>query len=252
MSGLCPRIDYRPQWGNDGKAPIHLGCHYTTQPLKRQCLVRQALRLGSGQAHHRRFDRPFGCARHRYSGQGRKRGWPRPGQVAQVLHPTPTILPDPITVVHEVKSLARLETIQYSVEKIVTAETGQAFLSVLFGDRLLFVAHGVVIAGVDLAQFTAGDVYIEDGILFVQLPEPEIFVATLDNEKSYIYDRQIGFLRRGDVALETAARKVAEEEIEKAAISDGILEQAEQNAELFLMRMFTQLGFPEVVFTEKE
>jgi hypothetical protein len=44
MSGLCPRIDYRPQWGNDGKIPIHLGCHYTTHPLKRQCLVRQALR----------------------------------------------------------------------------------------------------------------------------------------------------------------------------------------------------------------
>lgn len=173
-------------------------------------------------------------------------------QVAQVLHPTPTILPDPITVVHEVKSLARLETIQYSVEKIVTAETGQAFLSVLFGDRLLFVAHGVVIAGVDLTHFSADDIYVEDGILFVQLPEAEIFVATLDNEKSYIYDRQIGFLRKGDVELESAARNVAEVEIGKAALSDGILVQAERNAEDFLSRLFTQLGFPDVVFVETD
>jgi hypothetical protein len=45
MSGLCPNIDYRSQWGNDGKVPIHLGCHYTTQPVQRQCLVRQVLRL---------------------------------------------------------------------------------------------------------------------------------------------------------------------------------------------------------------
>ncbi len=171
-------------------------------------------------------------------------------QVAQVLHPTPTILPDPVTVVREVSSLARLETIQYSVEKVVTADAGQEFLKVLFGDRLLLVAHGIVIAGVDLAKFSADDIYIENGLLFIRLPDAEIFVATLDNDQSYIYDRQIGFLRRGDVDLETAARRVAEDEIEKGAIVDGILEQAQENAESFLERMFFQMGFPEVVFID--
>jgi hypothetical protein len=173
-------------------------------------------------------------------------------QVAKVLHPTPTILPDPVTIVHEVRSLARLETIQYTVEKVVTADTGQEFLKVLFGDRLLLVAHGFVIAGVDLAQIGPEDLWVEGGVLYVQLPEAEIFVATLDNEKSYIYDRQVGFLRRGDVDLETAARRVAEEEIEKGAIEDGILDQAKLNAENFLSRMLMQLGFPEVIFVEGE
>jgi hypothetical protein len=173
-------------------------------------------------------------------------------QVAKVLHPTPTILPDPVTIVHEVRSLARLETIQYTVEKVVTADTGQEFLKVLFGDRLLLVAHGFVIAGVDLAQIGPEDLWVEGGVLYVQLPEAEIFVANLDNEKSYIYDRQVGFLRRGDVDLETAARRVAEEEIEKGAIEDGILEQAKLNAENFLSRMLMQLGFPEVIFVEAE
>ena len=62
----------------------------------------------------------------------------------------------------------------------------------------------------------------------------------------------MGFLRRGDVDLETAARRVAEEEIEKGAIEDGILEQARLNAENFLSRMLLQLGFPEVIFVESE
>jgi CHASE1-domain containing sensor protein len=84
------------------------------------------------------------------------------------------------------------------------------------------------------------------------LPEPEIFVATLDNDQSYIYDRQIGFLRRGNVELETAARQVAEDEIGRAAINDGILEQAEQNAKQFLLRLFVQLGFPDVVFVDSD
>ena len=173
-------------------------------------------------------------------------------QVAQVLHPTPTILPDPVTIVHEVRSLARLETIQYSVEKVVTADSGQEFLKVLFGDRLLLVAHGVVIAGVDLAQMGPEDLWVEGKVLYARLPKAEVFIATLDNEKSYIYDRQIGFLRRGAVDLETAARRVAEHEIEKGAIEDGILEQARLNAENFLSRMLLQLGFPEVIFVGVE
>ena len=173
-------------------------------------------------------------------------------QVAKVLHPTPTVLPDPVTIVHEMRSLARLETIQYTVEKVVTAELRQEFLKVLFGDRLLLVAHGVVIAGVDLAQVGPEDLWVENDVLYVRLPETEVFIASIDNEKSYIYDRQVGFLTKGDVDLETAARRVAEEEIENAAIEDGILELAQQNAENFISRMLLQLGFPEVIFVVGE
>lgn len=169
-------------------------------------------------------------------------------QVANALHPTPTILPDPVTIVHEVRSLARLETIQYSVEKVITAETGQGLFAFLVGDKILFVAHGTVIAGVDLQKLQAEDLRIVDGVLHVKLPAAEIFVATLDNDQSYIYDRQLGFLARGNQDLETAARRAAEDEIEKAALEDGILVQAQTNAENFLYQFFLKLGFPEVIF----
>jgi len=169
-------------------------------------------------------------------------------QVSLVLHPTPTILPDPVTVINQVRSLARLETIQYSVEKVISAETGQGALAVLFGDKLLFVAHGVVIAGVDLEKLGPKDMWVENGVLYVRLPEPELFIATLDNEKSYVYDRATGLLTHGDVNLETSARRAAEQEIEKAALEDGILEQAGQNAENFMYRLLRDLGYPEVIF----
>jgi hypothetical protein len=174
-------------------------------------------------------------------------------QVAGILHPTPTILPDPVTIVREVRSLARLETIQYTVEKVITAETGQGALGFLFGDRLLFIAHGVVIAGVDLDRLTPDDIRIDaDGRAYLRLPEPEIFVATLDNEQSYVYDRDTGLLTRGDITLEAAARKAAEDEIRKAALEDGILEQAQHNAESTLYRMLRALGIPDVIFVTED
>jgi uncharacterized protein YoxC len=55
-------------------------------------------------------------------------------QMAEWMHPTPTVLPDPVTIIHEVRALARLETIQYTVEKVITAQVNQGVLGPLFGD----------------------------------------------------------------------------------------------------------------------
>lgn len=173
-------------------------------------------------------------------------------QVAQVLNPTPTILPDPVTIIHSVRSLARLETIQYSVEKVITAESGQGPFGFLFGDRLLLVAHGIVIAGIDLEKLSPQDLQLQGGVLSVRLPPAEIFIATLDNEKTYVYDRETGLLNKGNVQLETDARRAAEDEIRKAAIEDGILSQAEKNAEAYLLRLFLQLGYKDVVFIREQ
>jgi hypothetical protein len=173
-------------------------------------------------------------------------------QVAQVMNPTPTVIPDPITIIHQVRNLARLETIQYSVEKVITAETRQGTFGFLFGDRLLFVAHGEVIAGVDLAKLEPDDLWIQNGVLYARIPAPEIFVVRLDNERSYVYDRNLGALARGDVDLETAARRVAEEEIGRAALEGDILDMAGQNAENFLLRLFMNLGYPDVIFVDPD
>lgn len=165
-----------------------------------------------------------------------------------VLNPTPTILPDPVTIVHEIRSLARLETIKFSLEKIITAETHQGAFEWLVGDRLIFVAHGEVIAGIDLNKLDPEDLLVRDGVLYVQLPEAEIFVVAIDNQQSYVYDRETGLFTHGEVNLETEARRAAEIEIESSALEDGILDLAAQNAESFLDRLFRDLGFLEVIF----
>lgn len=169
-------------------------------------------------------------------------------RMAQILNPTPTIIPNPMTVIHEVRSLARLETIQYTMEKVITAEEGQNNLGFLFGDRLLFVGHGRVIAGVDMARMRPEDMWVEGEALYVRMPPAEVFIVALDNEKSYVYDRETGLLSKGDVNLERAARMAAEQEILSGAMEDGILNQAQQNAESYMERMLRGLGYQNVIF----
>jgi hypothetical protein len=169
-------------------------------------------------------------------------------QVASLLHPTPTILPDPVTIINQVQALARLETIRYTVEKVITAETNQGALAALFGDRLLFVAHGYVVAGIDMSKIKSTDIWLEGNILEVRLPAGEILVATLDNEKSYVFDRRTGLFTKDNSALETQARQVAEQEIRKSALEDGILDQAMANAQTYLRWFFESLGYTQIVF----
>ena len=173
-------------------------------------------------------------------------------QVSNLLNPTPTIIADPITYINEVRALARLETIQYSIEKVITGETGGGTFQALFGDKILFVGHGTVIAGIDMEKLQPEDMRFENGVLTVKLPPAEIFIATLDNEKSYVYDRETGILAKPDVNLETLVRQRAEEEIRTAAINDGILEQAQTNAEAYLFKFFAALGYPNTIFIDDQ
>lgn len=171
-------------------------------------------------------------------------------QMSNLLHPTPTIIPDPVTYINEVRALARLETIQYSIEKVITGETGGGTFQALFGDKILFVAHGTVIAGIDMAKIQPEDMRFENGVLTVRLPPAELFIATLDNEKSYVYQRDTGVLAQPDANLETLVRQSAEEEIRKAALEDGILQQAQLNAEAYLFKFFAALGYPNTIFVQ--
>jgi broad specificity phosphatase PhoE len=149
-----------------------------------------------------------------------------------------------------VRALARLETIQYTVEKVITAETNQGTFGFLFADKLLLVAHGTVIAGVDLGKLKPEDMWLDGSVLNVRLPSAEVFIATLDNDKTYVYERDTGVLRSPDQNLETLARQSAEQEIQKAAIDDGILNIARQNAETYLTRFFLSLGYADVIFVQ--
>ncbi len=56
-------------------------------------------------------------------------------------------------VVQRIQRLQRLETVVYSMEKIVTGSQENAYLPrMLAGERILLIVHGEVVAGIDLGR----------------------------------------------------------------------------------------------------
>jgi len=153
------------------------------------------------------------------------------------------------TVVDRIQSLQRLETIVYTMDKIVTGEKQSSILpDFLAGDRLLLMVHGEVIAGIDFQTLQASDVQISGKKMRVRLPRAQLLVTKLDSDKTRVYSRQTGVLVPTDPNLETQVRQEAEQELRRSALADGILQKAQENARSTITSLVQSMGFAEVQF----
>jgi uncharacterized protein DUF4230 len=151
------------------------------------------------------------------------------------------------TVVQQIQQLQRLETVVYSMEKIVTGSQESRFLPrLLSGDRLLLIVHGDVTAGVDLAALDPSNVTVSGKSVELKLPEPTIFATRVDNGRTRVYARETGLFSSPDPELESETRREAERQLTQAALDGGILKAAATNARTTLTSLLQGLGFESV------
>lgn len=154
-------------------------------------------------------------------------------------------------VVEKIQRLSRLETVVYSLDTVVEGnKTSPVLPDVLAGDKLLLVVHGQSIAGIDLSKLKPEDVKIDgqngNETIQVTLPASELFVTTLDNDHTRVYARTTGLLVPADQNLETDTRAKAQQQLQQAALSDGILDAARKNARATVTVLLYSLGFQHV------
>jgi hypothetical protein len=150
------------------------------------------------------------------------------------------------TVVDRIQRLQRLETVVYTMDKLVTGAKENVLPDFLTGDRLLMMVHGEVVAGIDLSGLKASDVRVEGKRVHVHLPAPQVFMTRLDSAKTRVYSRQTGLLVPTDPNLETQVRQEAERQLLEAAMADGILRNAQVNAGATIRSLLQGLGFEEI------
>lgn len=151
-------------------------------------------------------------------------------------------------VVNQIRDLKRLETVQFTVDKVVSGERASLLPTVLTGDKILLVVRGEVVAGEDFSKLPASAISLQGRVLKIKLPPAEIFSARIDNSRTRVFSRQTGLLVTADPNLESEVRQTAEKDIQEAAISDGILNIAAQNARTTLSALAQPLGFDRIEF----
>jgi Protein of unknown function (DUF4230) len=151
------------------------------------------------------------------------------------------------TVVMQIRRLARLESVSYSVDKMVSGDLeGRILPAILTGDRVLLEVHGEAVAGVDLSQLTPSSVQVSGRTVRVQLPPAQIFNVALDEAKTHVYERQTGLLVPVDPSLEGEVRAHAVEDLRQSALAAGILDKAKANACATVTKLLLGLNFGQV------
>jgi hypothetical protein len=154
---------------------------------------------------------------------------------------------DQPTVVRQVQRLQRLETVNYTMDKIISGEHSNQYLpKFLAGDRLLLIVHGEAVAGINLASLQASDVTVRGDRVSIHLPAAEVFSTRIDNAKTRVYSRDTGLFSAPDPNLESEVREEAERQLGQAALQDGILANATENAKTTITGLLRGFGFREV------
>ncbi|UNU72874.1 DUF4230 domain-containing protein [Moraxella nasovis] len=157
-------------------------------------------------------------------------------------------------VVTQIQSLSRLESVAYGVDTIITAQK-QGTWQRLWQDEQkgIFVAHGRVLAGVDLSKITADMVQVSydtqsnpavapHAHVVITLPPSEVFEVFLDEIQ--VYDWQTGLFGAvdNDPKLLTQAQTSAKAEVLNKACQGDIMALAGKNASEQMQGLFMLTG----------
>jgi hypothetical protein len=150
-------------------------------------------------------------------------------------------------ILDRVVQLQQLTTIRQNYALTITSERDMPPpLRALYGQSLLFVAVGHVEAGIDLAQLTEANIVTTGDTVQITLPSPTLFNCFLDENQSYIVQRNDGVFAPRNPQIDNETRRYAISQIREAALTNEILQQAAQEAEVTLSELGVILGAGQV------
>lgn len=161
--------------------------------------------------------------------------------------------------IEQIKDLSSLATSQAYVKAVIEKEDNQLFGKEINKNlpgtkrKFLLIIPGTVTAGVDLAGITDSHLQVNeaDKTIKITLPAAEVIQEpTLNFDQAQVYSVE-GIFR--DEVNWNEAYELAEEAkgiVKEEAISQGLIEIAEQNAERTLTEFFSALGYKAVITYE--
>lgn len=160
------------------------------------------------------------------------------------MTPTPTPVPPP-----KWSELGKLASIEYTAQTVVERERNRPGVGgVLLGkDRIVLLAAGRVLMGIDLDKILPTDVQMSGDAITVTLPAIELLAVELLPEQSRIFDSQKSWLFSEYQGLELEAMDEARRKLrDEASRNIQMRRIAESQARLQVMEFLRKAGFRNV------
>lgn len=152
----------------------------------------------------------------------------------------------PELAVPQMTNISELGTVEYLVTKSIEADENSSWYKI--GDRkIIFSCDASIVAGVDMSNFDANSIKVDQKgrSVSLELPEPEIL--SLDITREHKEWEKVGKLRWKFTPQEKLAlKKQAELEIRESLNDMNILNDAKDNARMFITNLMKSAGFEKV------
>ena len=164
--------------------------------------------------------------------------------------------------VYKIRDIGQLSTTEYTVGKIIKVDDSNYDLTDFeweewtelpklpqYGDRRILIScKSKVKAGVDLSKIKDEDIKVVGNTIEIKLPPAEITSFSMDprSVRTQMEDLS-GYTDPFSEEEKTNFLKQGEEAIKADLYDYGILEDANDNAEAFLIDFYKQLGYDKVV-----
>lgn len=154
------------------------------------------------------------------------------------------------TEVYQIRAIGTLSTTEYTLGKIIKwNDEGEWYK---FGDRKILIScKATVKAGVNLNAIKESDIEVDGKKITIQLPPPEIVSFEMNPDLIRTEMTDVNGLRSDFSQVDKSkALQKGEESIRKDLRKLHILDEAEQNAKIFIIDFYKNLGFEQVIVHE--
>lgn len=159
----------------------------------------------------------------------------------------------------EIRNIGELSTTEFTVGKIIKLEDAYDDQNSewyeyykKYGDRKILIScKAKVKAGIDLNEIKESDIVVKGNSIEITLPKARITSFSMDPSDIHTEMESVTGLRSNFSQEEkNDFLKQGEEQIREELITTGILEEATNNAEVFVTDFYKQLGFEKVIIKE--
>ena len=150
-------------------------------------------------------------------------------------------------VITQIKQLNELVTVRYSIQRVVGLKEQHQPVG---EESILLMVEGEVLAGIDLNGLRTDDCEVDGRRVVVNLPRAKVLHVSLNEKNTKVWDRRITWWTpwiAPDPDLEHKARLEALSDVQAAAISMGILDQAQHQAETAIQALLHGLNLEATV-----
>lgn len=164
--------------------------------------------------------------------------------------PTPTHTPTPTPMPPLAwQELGYLTSLEYTMSTMVEKERTRSGIGAVLGtDRILLMAIGRILVGIDLDQIDESDVVVSGTSIEITLPRATVISVELLPDESVIYETDKSWLFSEYEGLEVEAMEEARSQLlDQANNNQSMLELAETMARLQLTEFLRTLGYEQIV-----